>query len=569
MRRDAPGADEPARVLLVEDDSRAAGLIGGLLRAAWGEGLVLAHAARLRDGIQELLDRGASCVLLDLTGPGSDVLAAVEQIRNAAPEVAIVVLADEPDEARSLGVMAAGAQDYLLKRELSLSALRRTLRFAIERKRLEVRLVHQALHDPLTGLPNRALFLDRLGVALDRARRTGAPVAVLFVDVDGFKEVNDTMGHSGGDRLLAGLAGRLREMLRPMDTIGRFGGDEFTLLFEDLASEREVALIADRVSRAASGPIQLEQGEVAVTVSIGISLVTDPSTPPETVIRDADAAMYRAKAAGGARYELYDEISHERAGEQRALESALRQVVDRSELRVHYQPKISLNGQIRVTGFEALVRWQHPERGLIAPAEFLPLAEELGIVAPIGAFVLEQALHQLERWQHTSPELTVSVNLSAQELGDHTLPPALAAAIEQTSVSPDALYLEVSVSSIALDSEPAVHALEALRSTGVRIAIDDYGTGPSPLRNLGSLPVDVVKIDRSLVGELGSDAEGSQAVRAVVDLAHSLGLAVVAEGVETDAQLAELRALGCEAAQGYLFSPAVPGEEAGALLTAH
>ncbi len=314
MGRNGQGPEEPARVLLIEDDARSAILIGEILRGAWDEGLVLTRTRRLADATQELLDRGSMCVLLDLSVAAEDPIDAVEQLRIAAPDVPLIVLAERGDEQLAVDAIRHGAQDYLVKSEVYPALLLRTIRHAVERKRSEVRLVHQALHDPLTGLPNRALFLDRLGVALDRSRRTNASVAVLFVDVDNFKEINDSLGHSAGDRLLTELAARLRTMLRPMDTVSRFGGDEFTLLFEDLSSEREVVLIAERITQAMGRPIRLEQGEAAVTVSIGIATVTDPTIPPETVIREADAAMYRAKELGRSRYELFDETSRQRAG---------------------------------------------------------------------------------------------------------------------------------------------------------------------------------------------------------------------------------------------------------------
>ena len=357
----------PARVLLVQEDPRTAMLIGEMLRAAWNQGVVIAHAQRYADAAQELRDHGATCVLIDLPGDG-DPLAPLEHLRSVAPDVPIIVLSDQPDEETGLAAVKAGAQDYLLKAELNPALVVRAVRYAIERKRSEVELAHQALHDPLTALPNRALFSDRLTVALDRARRTEAPLAVLFLDVDSFKQINDSMGHASGDLLLTVLADRFRQMLRPMDTVARFGGDEFTFLFEELGSEREALLIAERIARSASEPLILDDGEHAVDVSIGIAMVTDPSVAPDQVIRDADAAMYRAKEHGGARLELFNESSRTRATERLELEEALRAAIARSELRVHYQPRVSLAGETGLVGFEALVRWEHPTRGLIAPA---------------------------------------------------------------------------------------------------------------------------------------------------------------------------------------------------------
>jgi len=565
---DPHGSSDAARVLLVEDDARAAFLIGAMLRSVWAEGLVLSHTERLTDATQELLERGATCVLLDLSITGSDGLSAVDQVRTAAPNVPIVVLADRADEELAVLAIRAGAQDYLIRSELTASLLGRALRYAIERKHSEVQLAQLALHDPLTRLPNRALFLDRLGVALDRSRRTGGSVAVLFLDVDNFKQINDTLGHSAGDRLLIELGDRLRGMLRPMDTVARFGGDEFTFLFEDLASEREVVLIAERISRTARVPIMLDDGEATVTVSIGIAMVGDPAIPAETVIREADVAMYRAKELGRSRYELFDEASRHRAMQRIELEAALRHAVERGELRVHYQPKFSLNGHRGAIGFEALVRWEHPERGLIAPAEFIPLAEETGIVLPIGEFVFNEALHQLARWQQSKPELTVSVNLSLRQLQDAGLVAMLGSAINAAGVDPAAVCLEVSESSVAQNGDVATRAFKGLKTTGVRIAIDDYGTGSSSLTNLKRLPIDLLKIHESFVSMLDQDGEDASIVGAVVELGHALGLSVVAEGVETDSQLAELRSLGCDGAQGFLFGQPVTEAEAEAMVLA-
>jgi two-component system cell cycle response regulator len=296
----------PVRVVLVEADPRAAELIGEMLRAIWGEELELAHTERLDDATRELIDRGASCVLLDV-GTGEEArVGPVEQIRTAAPNMPVIALSSYTDEDAGLRAITAGAQDFLIRSELTPASLARAIRYAIERKRSEVDLVHQALLDPLTGLPNRALFLDRLGVALDRSRRTKTSIAVLFLDVDYFKKVNDSLGHAAGDSVLIGLAGRLKGMLRPMDTVARLGGDEFTFLFEQLHSESQAVQIAERIVGTISRPIALDGGEASVTVSIGVALVTDPSVSPDSVMRDADAAMYRAKERGGGRSELFE-----------------------------------------------------------------------------------------------------------------------------------------------------------------------------------------------------------------------------------------------------------------------
>jgi diguanylate cyclase (GGDEF)-like protein len=562
------GSAASARVLLIEDDPRAAMLIGEMLRAAWAQGLVIAHAQRFADATQELIDHGATCVLLDIPADDPDPLRTLEHLRSAAPDVPVIVLSDRADEDFGLAVVTAGAQDFLRASELNPVLLARAVRYAIERKRSEVDLAHQALHDPLTGLPNRALFSDRLTVALDRARRTGAPVAVLFLDVDTFKQINDSMGHAAGDLLLTVLADRFHAMLRPMDTVARFGGDEFTFLFEELESEREAVLIADRISRTASQPLMLGDGEMTVAVSIGIAIVKDPSVAPESVIRDADTAMYRAKERGGARFELYDENSRHRATERLELEDALRQAVERSELRVHYQPQVTLDNETGLSGFEALVRWEHPQRGLIDAVEFVALAESTGLIVPIGQWVLGQALRQVARWRESRPGITVSVNLSARQLADPGLVANLATAIRDSGADPGVLYLEVTEDTVQKDPELAERMLEAFSQLGVKLAVDDFGTGHSSLQSLRHLPLEAIKIDPSFVAGLGANPDDAALLGALVELGHALGVTVVAEGVETDTQLAHLRDLGCDGAQGYLFSRPLPEDGVDALLGA-
>ena len=563
-RVDAPTL---VRALIVTGDRRTAALIGEMLQASWSNGLVVAHAGQLTDARHELLEHAASCVLLDLS-EHEDRVAAVEQIRTAAPDVPIVVLAEHADEDEAVTVVKAGAQDYLIRSELSPALLRRAVMYAIERKRLEAQLAHRALHDPLTGLPNRALFLDRLGVALDRSRRNNASIAVLFLDVDNFKQVNDSLGHAAGDRLLSGLADRLQSMLRPMDTVARFGGDEFTFLFEELTSEREVILIAERIGRAVRLPMHLEEADTTVTVSIGISIVTDPTMPAETVIREADAAMYRAKQLGRSRYELFDEISRQRAVDRLELEGALRQALERSELRVHFQPELSFEtGALRVTGLEALLRWEHPSRGMLAPSEFLELAEDSGLMLEIGQYVLAHSLDQLLIWREHRPDLTITINVSARQLEDMSFVTILAGQLTAAGVDPDAVCLDITERAASRNPDVSVRAVQALKALGVKIAIDDFGTGPSSLSNLKQLAIDSIKIHESLVGGLGREPGEAPLVRGVIELGHALGVEVVAEGVENDAQLDQLRALGCDGAHGFLLGRPVPEEEVLALLS--
>jgi diguanylate cyclase (GGDEF)-like protein len=538
-------------------------MIVEMLRAVWPDGLLITQARHVADAAQELTDHGATCVLLDLSaGPGRQPrpLAALEQLSAAANDAPIIVVSDSSDDELGVAAVKAGAQDHLLKADLNPTLLGRSVRYAIERKRSEVELARQALHDPLTALPNRVLFLDRLSMAMDRSRRIELPPAIMFLDVDSFKEVNDSLGHAAGDVLLSVLADRVRGLLRPMDTVARFGGDEFTFLFEGLDGEREAMAIAGRISQAAGQPVALgaADGDTSVDVSIGIAIVDDPATSMEDAIRDADSAMYRAKDLGGARFELFEERSRRRVAPRATLEDSLRTAIDARQLRVHYQPRVSINGETGLVGFEALVRWEHPERGLIAPAEFVPLAEETGLIMPIGDWVMEQALRQVNRWRQSRPGMTISVNLSGRQLADPRLISRLADTIRHNGADPSVLWLEVTEETVERDPDSAARALQDLREIGVKLAIDDFGTGRSSLQSLRDLPVDMLKIHQSFVSTLGAGPGDAAIVGAVVELGHALGLSVIAEGVETDYQLAHLRDLGCDGAQGFLFSQPVP-----------
>ena len=432
-----------------------------------------------------------------------------------------------------------------------------------ERRQAREELAHQALHDPLTDLPNRALFLDRLRVALARAGRRPSSVGVLFLDLDRFKVINDSLGHDAGDQLLIAMAERLQATLRPMDTAARFGGDEFVILCEDLVAEAEAIGIADRVCAAVAEPVLVGDAEVHVTTSIGIALTDDADMPPEDLVRDADAAMYRAKERGKNRYEVFDSDMRARAVARLSVETALRRAIERDELVVHYQPTVSLDTG-RIVGAEALVRWRHPDRGVVGPAEFIGLAEETGLIVPIGEWVLRRACLDAADW----PTRRVWVNLSGRQLSQSNFVDMVTDVLADTGTPSAALRLEISERVLMDDADETVKVLERLRATGIGIGVDDFGTGYSSLARLKQFPVDSVKIDRSFVDGLGRDPEDSAIVTAVVSMAHALGLTAMAEGVETPDQLAELRALGCELGQGYLFGRPLPADEAVAAMAA-
>ena len=435
------------------------------------------------------------------------------------------------------------------------------------RRAMEERLRHEALHDPLTGLPNRRLLMDRLSAALDRGRRRGGGPALLFLDLDRFKVVNDSLGHPVGDQLLVAVADRLRPCVGPDDTVARFGGDEFAVLLQ--AGSAEAALrTAETVQRALSAPVGLGGYEVVTSASIGIAVATVQTDGPEALLRSADVAMYRAKAGGPGRCEVYDRAMHALALSRLRTETELRGALDRGEITPHYQPIVSL-ATGRISGVEALARWRHPERGWVHPAEFVGVAEESGAILELGRRVLAQACRDAGGWSSPSAAgLGVSVNLSVKQLAQADLVQQVRRALDDSGCDPARLRLEITESVLVDSAEAAASTLARLKELGLRVLMDDFGTGWSSLSALHRLPVDGLKVDRSFVAAMGRDGRAGELVASVVALAHALGLEVVAEGIERPDQLAGLRALGCDAAQGYFFSPAVDADALARLLAA-
>ncbi len=430
-----------------------------------------------------------------------------------------------------------------------------------ERKAAEQNFAHAATHDGLTGLPNRVLFIDRLEVALARGTRSAGKLAVLFCDLDHFKFINDSLGHIAGDEVLAAVAARLVAAVRPGDTVARIGGDEFVMCCQDLEDVAAAELIADRVARTLAKPVMLEGREIFVTVSIGIRIADAAKDTPGDLLRDADTAMYQAKAAGRAGCSVFDDTLRERAELRLEVESGLHRALERGELRVHYQPTMFLDGS-GIAGVEALVRWQAPDRGLRPPGDFIGIAEETGMIVPIGLWVLTESCRQLCAWnERGSGRLEMAVNVSPRQLRSPDLVDQVSAILANTGVNPSHLCLEITEGALMHDPAAAEQILRSLKGLGLRLAIDDFGTGYSSLSYLRRFPIDVLKIDRSFVSQLGIDPESTAIVTSVIHLAKSLDLEVVAEGIETTEQLAQLELLGCPRAQGYYWSRAVPAEE--------
>ncbi len=434
-----------------------------------------------------------------------------------------------------------------------------------DRKLAEQQLHHDAFHDALSGLPNRALFMDHLKLAIARSKRSGKHLfAVLYLDLDRFKVINDSLGHTIGDQLLVGIADRLKKNLRPGDTVARLGGDEFTILIEDIADEKESIQVAERIQNELSVPFMLNGREVFTTVSMGIAPGSTGYERAEDILRDADTAMYRAKSLGKARYEIFDKAMHARAINLLQMETDMRRALERNEFLLHYQPIVALE-DFRLRGFEALVRWQHPERGFISPMDFIPVAEETGMIMPLGEWVLREACQQMQRWQKifpVDPPLFISVNLSSKQFSQNDLINSVADILRETGVAPHTVKLEITETVVMENIETATEMLQQLRALGVQLSIDDFGTGYSSLSYLHRFPIDTLKIDRSFVTRMTENTENMEIVRTIVVLAQNLGMDVVAEGVETNEQLVLLQKLNCENGQGYFFSKPVNSDGA-------
>jgi diguanylate cyclase (GGDEF)-like protein/PAS domain S-box-containing protein len=435
-----------------------------------------------------------------------------------------------------------------------------------ERKLLELQLQHQALHDPLTRLANRRRFIDRLEHALVRLQRNGGALALLFMDLDDFKRVNDSLGHSAGDRLLTDVAERVQSCLRSVDTVARLGGDEFAVLLEDLHDLDEAAVVAERILRALKQPFVIGDSELMVRASIGIAYADGREQPvsAETLMQEADTAMYAAKAHGKGRFQVFEEGMHASMLERLELLSDLRRAIEQNEFVLHYQPIMSLK-RGGLFGFEALVRWRHPARGMVPPLDFIPLAEESGLIVPLGHWVLSEACAQAARWQAEFPESgpwTLSVNVSARQLHHAGFPGDVARILRETGLPPDRLILELTESAVMQDMRGTLASLRELKDLGVRLAIDDFGTGYSSLNCLREFPFDFLKIDKSFIDDLDERANGREIAQVIVRLGKMFDLELVAEGIEREAQLLRLRRMSCGLGQGYLF--AKPLDPAGA-----
>jgi len=437
-----------------------------------------------------------------------------------------------------------------------------------KREKYQKQLLKKAFHDDLTSLPNRSLFREKLKQAMRKSKQeTDYSFAVLFLDCDRFKIINDSLGHTTGDRLLIEVSTRLKSCLRPKDTIARLGGDEFTILLQDTTEIEDAIKVAERINSKLSLPFHLSEREIFINASIGIVLATQDYHTPETILRDADTAMYRAKAEGKGCFKVFEPHMHVSAQKTLELETDLQKAIARNEFLIHYQPLIGLQ-EGTIEGFEALVRWMHPEKGLISPGEFIPIAEETGSIVAIGMWVLREACYQLRHWQkrYFNPNLTISVNLSVKQFAQPNLIEEVDRILQQTEIDSRCLTLEITESAIVDNTETATKILEALKSRNIRLSMDDFGTGYSSLSYLHHFPIDTLKIDRSFISRLGNNGENMEIIQTIATLAGHLGMNTIAEGVETSKQLARVKSMGCNSAQGFLFSKPLESEAAGILL---
>jgi diguanylate cyclase (GGDEF)-like protein len=569
-------APTACRVLLVSDHPSDAELIGALLEASEADpAFRLAHVHALSQALDVLERNDADVLLVDVGEGGPREMSAVSQARVRAPLVPVVVLVESDHESLALRAVEMGARGYLAKCAITPGSLVWSLHHAVRNQRMffELNIARErarqlATYDQLTGFANRSLFQDRLEQAVASARRNRQRLAVLFVDLDEFKLINDTLGHLAGDALLRMAAQRIGSCLRKSDTGARLGGDEFAILLTNLGEEADATRVAEKVLALLREPVSLKGRDHLVTASIGVASFPRDAANAEELIRKADAAMYQAKSSGRNRLAFWQPGMSTESLERSALEHRLREALEGGELVLHYQPVVDV-ARGRVVGAEALLRWRHPDLGLVLPSEFLALAENTLLIVPIGEWALREACSQAARWQALGhPGFRVSVNVSPQQFQPGEFVARVRAALSESGLRAESLELELTERSLLHDSERTLTQFAMLRGLGVRMAIDDFGTGYSALAYLKQLPVDVLKIDQSFVRALPTDPADATITSTIVQMAHALNLATVGEGVETIEQMQLLASYGCSRMQGHLFAEASEPDEITRLLSA-
>ncbi len=560
-------------ILLVEDNLGDARLLREMFDGQGAHFGELTHVDCMNAAEKHLAEHTVDIILLDLGLPDAQGLGAIRRTRAVAPDVPLVVLTGLDDESMAVQALQHGAQDYLIKGQIETRALLRALRYAIERKAMESaalamarQMAHAAEHDALTGLPNRMLLNDRVSQAIIAAPHHMKKVAVLFLELDGFKHINDSLGHPIGDKLLQSIANRLVECARDSDTVSRQGGDEFVVLLSEVEQAEDAAIAARRMLQTVAECYSIDRHDLHVTASVGVSVYPDDGLDAETLIKNADTAMYQAKESGRQSYEFFKPAMNVRAVERQSLEEGLQRALERRELTLYYQPQVNLTTGA-ITGAEALIRWMHPTRGLVSPADFIPVAEDCGLILSIGAWVLREACGQARAWMDAGLRATnMAVNVSAMEFRDQNFLENLFAILAETGLDPKSLELELTESVLMKHASSTAKILQTLRESGMRVAVDDFGTGYSSLSYLRKFPVDTLKIDQSFIRQISTDGDDTTIVKAVIGMARDLKLRVIAEGVETPEQAVFLRACRCQEAQGYYFGRPVPPQQFAMLL---
>jgi diguanylate cyclase (GGDEF)-like protein len=541
------------KLLLVEDDPADADFLAASLRRQRASDIQIVNVATLAEAISQLGLNRFDVVLLDLHLPDGSGLQCLDAIQAVDNEIPIVVLSGQDDEEFAVSVLNKGAQDYLVKWEGQGHSILRSIRYAMERKKADLRLTYLAQYDPLTGIPNRQFFNDQLTRATARARRDGRKVTLLYLDLDAFKVVNDTLGHDAGDQLLQEVADRIRRSVRTGDVVARLGGDEFAVLLEGLASPLDVEAMASGLLETISKPYQIADRQLAITASIGITVYPSDNADTQMLLKNADIAMYQAKDSGRNNFKFFHQAMHASLMEYHELERDIREALELGQFHLAYQPKVNVHIN-QLQGLEALLRWNSPTRGTVNPNDFISVAEESGHIIPLGYWVLNEVCRTISSWREKGLTLVpVSVNVSARQFQQPDFHKRIADVLHKHDIDPALIEIELTEGLMMEDTEAAQRELAHLKKIGLRISIDDFGTGYSCLSYLRRFPIDVLKIDRSFVKEIGTSRDGESIIDAIISLAKSLRLETVAEGVETPAQLNYLLDHGCHVVQGFLF----------------
>jgi diguanylate cyclase (GGDEF)-like protein len=548
-------------LLLVEDNISDADFLIASLRRQRVNDMELTHALSIAEATKELKEKNDfDVILLDLHLPDASGMECVDAIQSVSPTIPIVVLSGQDDEDFAISILNKGVQDYLVKWEGNGKTILRAIRYAVERKRSELHLNYLAQYDPLTEIPNRQYFNDQLERATARARREARKVALLFLDLDQFKVVNDTLGHHAGDRLLREMAGRLRRSVRAGDVIARLGGDEFAILLEDLNGALEAETIARAILDVIAEPFTIDNRQIMVTTSIGITIYPNDNSDTATLLKNADIAMYQAKEKGRNNFKFFTERMHAELMMYHQLEHDIKEALTLELFTLVYQPKVHMVDR-KLQGLEALLRWDHPNRGPIPPGDFIPVAEESGHIIPMGYWVINEVCRTIRGWEDQGlPLVPVSVNVSAKQFQQADFARRVSEILDRHQINPAIIELELTEGLLMEDTDAAQGCLQKLKDIGLRISIDDFGTGHSCLDYLRRFPIDVLKIDRSFVKDVGEGGDSDSIVEAIISLAGSLKLETVAEGVETRAQLEFLIDHGCHVAQGFLFGLPISAE---------